>query len=109
MVALELGPKASRGCWGDKGSLRRAPRRTPACRREEEGATSTRDPALQANPPDHAAVSLHLSPRIPQGSTNPALAFDDPVYGQRVSAAKPAAARRESPENIYEQLARDRP
>ncbi|XP_009884484.1 PREDICTED: SH2 domain-containing protein 2A-like [Charadrius vociferus] len=45
-----------------------------------------------------------------EGTRDPPLDFDDPVYGRRTSAAKraAAAAAQEGPENIYEQLSEDR-
>ncbi|XP_064330947.1 SH2 domain-containing protein 2A [Phalacrocorax carbo] len=49
------------------------------------------------------------APEIRQGTaTNPPLEFEEPVYSRRASAAKRAAGQ-EGPENIYEQLSRDRP
>ncbi|KAK4807810.1 hypothetical protein QYF61_023643 [Mycteria americana] len=64
---------------------------------EGEGPTLNHVLALKSNlhPVRHnlTAVSLHLSPRVPQGTTtNPPLEFDDPVYSRRTSTAKQAAA-----------------
>lgn len=114
--------------WGGKGGSsaqgstleRRSPTHSQS-RSEVEGwegeePTFNHVLALKSNlrPAQHnlTAVSLPLSPPLPQGTTpNPPLEFNNPVHGQRMSTTKraAAAARQEGPENIYEQVSRDCP
>ncbi|XP_069734486.1 SH2 domain-containing protein 2A [Phaenicophaeus curvirostris] len=100
----------------------------PALPRGSRGAFSTLPPKPHAQRRLFRSVSSQAFkkqqlPAAPSGdgkergasskgtTTNPLLEFDDPVYGWRTRATEraPAAAGREGPENIYEQLSGDHP
>lgn len=97
---------------GARGAFSTLPPKPRAHRRLFRSASSqaSKRRQLPAAPTADGRERGASSPAAEGTRTNPALEFDDPVYGRRTSAAKrgAAAAGREAPENVYEQLSGER-
>ncbi|KAM6112565.1 LOW QUALITY PROTEIN: SH2 domain-containing protein 2A [Phoenicopterus ruber ruber] len=99
-------PRGSRGAFSTLPPKSRAPAHRQLFRSASSQASKRRQ--LPAAPAADGKERGGSSPGAEATTPKPPLAFDDPVYSRRTSAAKRAAGGRAGADNVYEQLSGDR-